>query len=337
MTELLKKLCLADGVSGNEKAVAKIIIDEIKYYAEIKTDALGNIIAFKKGKKTPDKKIMIDAHTDEVGLIITGVSSDGFLKFSAVGGINPSALMCKKVMIEGKTVGVIGCKPVHLCSGEEKETPPKADSLYIDIGASTKEEALKTVRLGDTATFISEFVLMGNDTLKAKALDDRVGCAVLISMLKNYDEYDFYATFTVQEEVGCRGARTATFDVKPDFAICLEATTAADIAGVADEDKVCCLGQGPAVSFMDRATLYDRKLYDAALSLKTPCQTKAAVAGGNNSGAVHLSGEGVRTIALSVPCRYIHTGSCVCSISDILNLEKLTRELCSKICSGEIK
>ena len=337
MIDLLKKLCLADGVSGNETTVAQIIIDEIKDYAEVKTDALGNIIAFKKGKKTPSKKIMIDAHTDEVGMIITGVTSEGFLKFSVVGGINPSALMCKKVMIEGKTVGVIGAKPVHLCSGEEKEIPPKAENLYIDIGASTKEEALKTVCLGDTATFISEFVLMGEKTLKAKALDDRVGCAVLISMIKNYDEYDFYATFTVQEEVGCRGARTAAFSVDPDFAICLEATTAADIAGVSDEDRVCSLGKGPAVSLMDRATVYDRSLNNAALSCQTPCQTKSAVTGGNNSGAVHLSKEGVRTIAISVPCRYIHTGSGVCNISDIENMEKLTKELCGKICSGEIK
>ena len=211
------------------------------------------------------------------------------------------------------------------------------NKVCLDIGASTKEDALKVVRLGDTATFISEFVLMGDETIKAKALDDRVGCAVLISMIKNYDEYDFYAIFTVQEEVGCRGARTAAFSVSPDFAICLEATTAADISGVADEDRVCILGQGPAVSFMDKATIYDRALYDEALSLDVKKQTKAAVAGGNNSGAVHLSKEGVRTIALSVPCRYIHTGSCVCNISDIKNLEKLATKLCSKICSGEIK
>ncbi len=337
MIDLIKKLTFADSVSGNEKNISQIIIDEIKDYAQIKTDALGNIIAFKKGKKTSKNKVMIDAHTDEVGLIITGVTDDGFLRFSVVGGIQSSALMFKKVMIEGKTVGVIGSKPVHLCSSEEKETPVKVDSLYIDIGASTKEEALKAVHLGDTATFISEFVLMGNETVKAKALDDRVGCAVLISMIKNYDEYDFYATFTVQEEVGCRGARTAAFSVSPDFAICLEATTAADISGVADEDKVCVLGQGPAVSFMDKATIYDRLLYDEALSLDGKKQTKAAVSGGNNSGAVHLSKEGVRTIALSVPCRYIHTGSCVCNISDIKNLEKLATQLCSKICLGEIK
>ena len=337
MIKLLEKLCLADGVSGNERSVAQIIIDEIKDFAEVKTDALGNIIAFKKGRKTPVNKLMIDAHTDEVGFIVTNIDSNGFLRFSTVGGINPSALICKKVMIEGKTVGVIGTKPVHLCSGEEKETPPKAESLYIDIGASSKEEALKSVSLGDTGTFISEFVLMGEETVKAKAIDDRVGCAVLVSLIKNYDEYDFYATFTVQEEVGCRGARTAAFSVSPDFAICLEATTAADLAGVCEEDTVCSLGSGPAVSFMDRATLYDRALYDAALSCKALKQTKAAVTGGNNSGAVHLSKEGVRTIALSVPCRYIHTGSCVCNLSDIKNLEKLAGELCTKICSGEIK
>lgn len=337
MINLLKELCLADGVSGNEKSVSQIIIEQIKEYAQVKTDSMGNIIAFKKGKKTPKNKVMIDAHTDEVGVIITGVTQDGFLKFSSVGGINTSALICKKVLIEGKTVGVIGSKPVHLCSNEEKEIAPKEENLYIDIGASSKEEALSVVHLGDQATFISEFVCLGSGNIKAKALDDRVGCAVLISMIKNYDEYDFYATFTVQEEVGCRGAKTATYSVNPDFAICLEATTAADLSGVQEEKMVCKLGDGPAVSFMDKSTVYDRTLYNCALNCNTVCQTKSAVSGGNNSGAVHLSREGVRTIALSVPCRYIHTGSCVCNISDINNLKKLAEELCSKICSGEIK
>ena len=336
MRELLKKLCLADGVSGGENSVSEIIKQEINGYADYRTDGMGNIIAFKKGEKTPKNILMIDAHTDEVGMIITNVTSDGFLKFETVGGINPSALLCRAVTIEGKVGGVIGAKPIHLCKGDEKEKPPAEESLYIDIGASSKEEALKLVRIGALATFKSDFTLMGDGFVKAKALDDRVGCALLISLLKKPSEYDFYATFTVQEVVGGRGARAAAFAGNPQYAICLEATTAADIADVPEESKVCALGDGAAVSFMDRSTLYDRALYNCAISSGEKCQSKSAVTGGNNSGAIHLSKEGIRTLAISVPCRYIHSASCLCSFEDIESAAKLTEYMLSKICSGEI-
>ncbi len=337
MIETLKKLCLADGTSGNEFRIAEIIKNEIKDAADITTDGMGNIIAFKKGKKSPKFKVMLDAHTDEVGMIITAVTSDGFLKFQTVGGINTEALLCRRVMIENKIPGVIGVKPTHLCSAQEKEALPNAEGLYIDIGAKDKEDALKLVKIGDFAVFISNFIPLSDNLIKAKALDDRIGCAILISLLKQEAEYDFYATFTVQEEVGCRGARTAAFALEPDFAICLEATTAADIAGVPEENKVCFLGKGAAVSFMDRATLYDRKLYDAALSSGIPCQSKNAVAGGNNSGAIHLSKSGIRTIAVSTPCRYIHSASCIADINDIEGAKRLAEYMCNKICAGEIE
>lgn len=337
MRELLKKLCLIDGPSGNEKAVAEFIKNELKGYAEITQDGMGNLIVFKKGKNRAVNKLMIDAHTDEVGMIITSVTSDGFLKFQTVGGIQSSSLLCRKVMIEGEVPGVIGAKPVHLCSGEEKEKAPNADSLYIDIGATSKKEAEEKVSLGSFATFISDFTVLSNSKVKAKALDDRAGCAVLISLLKKEAEYDFYATFTVQEELGCRGARTAAFSVDPNFCICLEATTAADIDGVKEESTVCSLKKGPAVSFMDRSSLYDRELYNEALNSGIPCQSKAAVTGGNNSGAIHLSKAGIRTIAISVPCRYIHSPCSIADIEDIENTEKLAQYMINKICSGEIK
>ncbi len=337
MRELLKKLCLADGVSGGENSVSEIIKQEISGYADFHTDGMGNIIAFKKGKKRAHNVLMIDAHTDEVGMIITSVTSDGFLKFETVGGINASALLCRNVTIEGKINGVIGAKPIHLCKGDEKETPPSEDNLYIDIGASSKEEALQKISIGDLATFKSDFTFLGENRIKSKALDDRAGCAILISLLKKEAEYDFYATFTVQEEVGCRGARVAAFGLSPQFALCLEATTAADIADVPDESKVCSLSSGPAVSFMDKSTLYDRELYNCALNSKIKCQSKSAVAGGNNSGAIHLSKAGIRTLAISVPSRYIHSASCVCSFDDIENAMKLAEYMCNKICSGDIK
>ncbi len=337
MRDLIKKLCLLDGPSGNEKAVSDFIKSELKGYAEIEEDGMGNLIVFKKGKNRAVNKLMIDAHTDEVGMIITSITSDGFLKFETVGGIQAPSLLGKKVMIEGKIPGVIGSKPIHLCKGEEKEKAPSEDKLYIDIGADSKEEAEAMVSLGSLATFISDFSLLSDNIFKAKAVDDRIGCAILISLLKQEAEYDYYATFTVQEELGCRGARVASFSVEPDFCICLEATTAADIDGVPEESIVCSLGKGPAVSFMDRSTLYDRELYNTAINSGIACQSKAAVTGGNNSGAIHLSRTGVRTLAVSVPCRYIHSPSCLADFSDIENAQRLTEYMIRKICCGEIK
>lgn len=335
MLDTLKELTCLDGVSGEENAVRDYIISKIDGHCEYSIDPLGSIIAFKKGKNRSVKKLMVDAHMDEVGLIITSITSDGFLGFSAVGGIDTAVLMFRRVRI-GNINGVITGKPVHLISAEERKKLPKADSLYIDIGANSKEEALKLVRIGDKAVICGEYVQMGNK-IKAKAIDDRVGCAILISLLTKETDYDFYAAFSVQEEVGLHGAKAVTFTVDPDSAIILEATTAADIAGVEASKRVCVLGEGPAVSFMDRATVYDRAYYDAALKSGIKCQPKAAVAGGNNSGSVHLSRGGVRTLAISVPCRYIHSPSCVADTEDIENAEKLSQYMINGICSGKIK
>ena len=335
MTELLRQLCCLHGVSGNEDAVRDFIIEKIKDHCRYRVDKMGNIIAYKKGKKTPENKIMVDAHMDEVGLIITHIDDNGFLRFDCVGGIDISVLLARTVVINGTVSGVIGLKPVHLTEKENAKKYPDKDSLYIDIGASSREEAQGKVQPGDFAVLDSEFVLNG-DTLKAKAIDDRAGCAVLIKLLWEDADYDFTATFTVQEELGCRGARVATFAANPDVAIVLEATTAADIAGVADEKKVCLLGNGPAVSFMDKSTLYNRTLYNYALNGPVKCQPKAMVSGGNNSGAVHLSREGVRTMAISAPCRYIHSPSCVANINDINGMYDLAKQMIMAVGNGEV-
>ena len=336
MLNLLKSLCLIDGTAGDETAVRDFIINEIKDFCEYKIDNLGNIICFKKGEKTPVKKVMVDAHTDEVGLIITSVTESGFLKFSCVGGIDVSALMFRKVKINGKINGVISGKPYHLLSADNRKKLPSDSDLYIDIGAKDKAEALDKISLGDRAVIASEFVILG-ENVKSKALDDRIGCATLISLLKEDAEYDFYATFTMGEEIGLRGAKVATYAVNPDSAIVLEGTTAADIADVPTDKSVCNLGQGVAVSFMDRSTVYDKDYYNSALQSGLKCQVKRAVAGGNNSGSVHLTREGVRTIALSVPCRYIHTANSVANISDIESQKELTKYMLNGICSGSIK
>lgn len=335
MTELLKQLCMLDGTSGDEYAVRDFVVSQIQDYCECSIDNLGNIIAFKKGKNTPKKKVLVDAHLDEVGLIITHIENDGFLRFKTVGGIDTAALMFRRVLIGGKTLGVIGGKPVHLCEGDERKKLPDADSLYIDIGVTSADEAKKLVSVGDCAVMCSDFTVTGDKVL-TKALDDRVGCLVLIDLLKQDAEYDFYASFSVQEEVGLRGAGVAAFTVAPDSAIVIDGTTAADVAGVAAAKQVCQQGKGAVVSFMDGATSYDREYYNAALNSGIPAQSKTAVAGGNNAGAIHLSRGGVRTVALSVPCRYIHTAGSVCDMRDVIAVRDLTRYMINQIASGNL-
>lgn len=335
MNDLLKQLCMIDGTSGNEAAVRDFVISQIKDYCEYKIDNLGNIIAFKKGKNMPAKKILIDAHLDEVGLIITHIESDGFLRFKTVGGIDAAALMFRRVLINGTTLGIIGGKPIHLCDGDERKKLPNTDSLYIDIGVTSKEQADTLVSVGDYAVMCSDYTATGNKIL-TKALDNRVGCAILINLLKQDALYDFYASFSVQEEVGLRGASAVAFSVDPDAAIVIDGTTAADVSGVADNKRVCCQGAGAVVSFMDGATSYDREYYNAALSSGIPAQSKCAVAGGNNAGAIHLSRGGVRTIALSVPCRYIHTSGSTADMRDIIAVHDLAKYMINKIASGSL-
>ncbi len=336
MIDMLKQLCLLDGVSGDEKAVREFIINEIKDFCEFKTDNLGNLICFKKGKNTAENKIMLDAHMDEVGFIITNITDEGFLKFATVGGIDTSALLSRRVKINGQTDGVIGCKPIHLLDAEAHKKLPELSSLYIDIGAASKQDALSKISLGDCGVIVSNFTVLG-ENIKAKALDDRIGCAILIKLLKEYFEYDFYAVFSTQEEVGLRGAKASSFSVNPDFCLVLEGTTAADISGSTPDNRVCVLGDGPAVSFMDKATVYDKALYNTALKSGIKCQPKTAVAGGNNAGSIHLSGNGIRTLAISAPCRYIHTSNSIANISDIENMYELSKYMLNKLASGSIE
>jgi len=338
MFDKLKVLCALPGVSGREHAVREYILKEILGYAECRVDNLGNIIAFKKGRQKRDKKLMLAAHMDEVGLIIHGADDSGFLKFSAVGGIDARVLAGRRMMIyPGKNAeplpGVIGQKPVHLLESDEKGKAPNIDGLYIDIGAMNKDEALKATPIGSAAVFDGELMSFGENKnfIKAKALDDRAGCLLMIDIIKSEIEFDTWFVFTVQEEVGARGAAAAAFSVAPDIAVIVEATTAADISGVNETESVCNLGGGPVISFMDGRTVYDAELYDrtfeAAEQAGVPCQPKRAVAGGNDAGAIHMSGAGVRVMAVSLPCRYLHSPSCVIYAPDYENTRRLLCEL----------
>ena len=332
MLELIKELCLLPGISGRENAVRDYIIEQIKDYAEYSIDPLGNLLVFKKGKNPAKNKVMLDAHMDEVGLIVTAITSEGFLRFTKVGGVDSRVILGRTVKVGKKAVnGVIGIKPVHLVDKKSEADIPKVDELYIDIGAKSKEEALEYVRIGDSVWFESDFVEFGEGFVKAKALDDRAGCAILIEMIKSELEYDMWFSFSVQEEIGTRGAQTAAFTIAPDYAIAVETTTAADISGVKDEKRVCICGKGGTVSFMDRSTLYSKELFDKAFEIaeknSIPCQPKTMVAGGNDSGAIHKSRGGVRVLTVSIPCRYLHSPSCVIKLDDAKESLRLVKAL----------
>ncbi len=336
MLEIVKELCALSGVSGRENAVRDYIIKKIEGYAEYSIDPLGNLLVLKKGKNPAANKVMLDAHMDEVGLIITAITSEGYLRFAKVGGIDTRVIIGRAVKAGSDAInGVIGIKPVHLVEKSAEADIPKADDLYIDIGARDKAEAEKYVSLGDVAWFTGDFVEFGNGFVKSKALDDRVGCAILIEMIRSELEYDAWFSFSVQEEIGTRGAQTAAFTIAPDYAIVVETTTAADISGVKDEKRVCICGNGGTVSFMDRSTLYSKELFDKAFEVAEKngilCQPKTMVAGGNDAGAIHKSRGGVKVLSVSVPCRYLHSPSGVIKLSDAQESLRLVKAMAEEL------
>lgn len=336
MIKTLKELCLLNGISGDESCVREYIIEKIRDKCDYLVDNLGNITAFRKGKKTPEKKLMIAAHMDEVGLIVTSVRSDGTLTFETVGGIDSAVIIGKRVKI-GKNglSGVVGSKAIHKLSAEEREKAPKISDLYIDFGAADKAEAEKYVSAGECVYFDSKFMEFGNNRIKSKAIDDRAGCALMLRLIEEEPEYDTFFVFNVQEEIGLRGSTVSAFSLQPDIAIVLEATTAADIDGADGAAKVCTINDGPVVSFMDRSTMYDKELYKTAFETAKEnginCQTKSMIAGGNDSGAIHISGKGVRTIAVSLPCRYLHSPSCVISKQDFDDAYRLVKLMMKRV------
>ena len=316
MIERIQALCSLYGAAGREDAVREYIMTQIPADAQTTVDALGNLIVFKKGRQRANHRVMLCAHMDEVGLMVTHITDDGFLKFDTVGGISLPALCGKAVRIGEKLApGVIGVKPVHLLHGDEEKTYPKKDTLYIDIGAENKAQAEAVVSIGEYAYFDSDVVTFGDGFVKGRALDDRAGCAILLELLNSELEFDLWFAFTVQEEIGLGGAGPAAYRIDPEYALVIETTTASDIDGVENERKVCLLGQGAVVSQMDRHTVYLPKMYEKAFALAKekgiPAQPKTVVAGGNDAGVIFKSRAGVAVQALSIPCRYLHSPSCV--------------------------
>ncbi len=336
MLTMLRELCGLDGVSGSEGAVRAYICDALHaspFVERVEVDALGNVLAFLPGRSKASVKMMIAAHMDEVGVIATGVTEEGFVRFATVGGIDKAVLFGHRVRF-GDVIGVIGGKAIHMCKGDEKESIPEGD-LLIDIGAASKEEALSKVTYGDTAVFDSDFYEIGH-LVKGRAIDDRAGCAVLLNLARSKPACDVWLAFTVQEEVGLRGAKTAAFALDPDIGIVIDATTAADTVGVPLDKQVCKVGGGAVVSFMDRRTLYDKALYDEIMALSAErgiaAQPKLMVAGGNDAGAIQTAARGARVAAISLPCRYIHSPSCMASPDDLQAVHDLVVALTERYC-----
>lgn len=324
MLNHFEELCNLCAVSGDEGAVRDYVCRALEGNPTVswQIDPLGNLLVEKKGAQRAPHHLMVSAHMDEVGLIVTHVQDGGLLEIAAVGGVDASVVIGRQFLVGRQHIpGIVGTKPVHLLSKEQRSQLPTFDGLVLDIGASSAEEARKLAPESTCAYFCPYFRTLGDGRVCSKAIDDRAGCALLLGLLEQELPYDITAAFLVQEEIGLRGATAAAYTVAPEFALVLEATTAADIVGASGGERVCTLGGGPVISFMDRSTMYDKGMYQAAFAQcqaqGIPCQTKTRIAGGNDSGAIHVSRGGVRTLAVSLPCRYLHSPSCVADLADL--------------------
>ncbi len=334
MKKLLEKFSNAPGISGFEGEVREIIFNELDGVVdEIKIDEMGNLIAKKNGDPN-GKKIMLAAHMDEIGLMVRYIDSNGFIKFSKIGGINDQMLLNQDVYIQtfdGNVNGVIGSKPPHKMKKSEKDKILEYDKMFIDIGASSKEEALKMVQIGDPIIIKQNFQDLGNSLVKGKALDNRAGCAVLVEVLKRVNSNaTIYGVGTVQEEVGLKGAKTSAFRINPDMAFALDVTIAGDHPGIKNEEAPSKLGQGPTIVLADQSgdgiithPMVKKLLITVAEKENIPFQLEVSEGGTTDGTAIHLTRQGIPTGVISPPSRYIHTPVSVVNMEDIENTVKL--------------
>jgi putative aminopeptidase FrvX len=329
---ILRELSDAVGVSGDEGDVRAVVLDAVREHVDdVHVDAMGNVLAFKRGTGRQRMRVMLDAHMDEVGLMVVGHDSDGFLQVRTVGGIDPRLLPGALLRLGSERIpGVIGIKPVHLLSEGEEQKAPKIKDLVVDIGAKSKDEARTLAPVGTYATFATRFCELG-PTVRGKAFDDRAGCAVLVELVRGERfRFDLHAAFTVQEEVGLRGAQVAAYTIEPDCAFALEGTVADDVPKDKDVSPTTRLGQGPAITVMDRSFIADRRLVRlltrTAEELGIPYQFKQPGVGGTDAGGIQRARKGVPSVTVAVPCRYIHSPVALLSLDDFHNTVQLMRE-----------
>lgn len=312
---LLKQICEIAGAPGFEKRIRDLVIELVTPMVdEIKTDNLGNVIAVKKSENNPDnKKVMVAAHIDEIGFMVTHIEEGGFLRFHTLGGFDPKTLTAQRVIVHGKTdlVGVMGSKPIHVMTAEEKTKIPKSTDYFIDLGM-TKEEVEKYVSVGDPITRERELIEMG-DCVNCKSIDNRVSVFILIEALRSLKNhpYDVYAVFTVQEELGIRGANVAAHGINPDFGIALDTTIAFDVPGAQAHEKITELGKGTAIKIMDAMTVCDYRMVAFMKKTATEHQIKwqpeILTAGGTDTAGVQRMGkQGAIAGAISIPTRHLH-------------------------------
>jgi len=327
--ELLEKLCNATAVSGDEHEVRQIVLEAVKLIAdEVKVDALGNVLATKFGRGENRVRVMLAAHMDEIGLMVVKKHEDGVFEFERVGGIDERQLPGKSVLVGREHLpGVIGAKPIHMTTADERKNKIDVSAMRIDLGPEIGEK----VKPGDRATFATRFELLG-PSIRAKALDDRFGVATLIELLKHApDQIDLLAAFTVQEEVGLRGARVAAYALDPNMAIAVDATPAYDLPPWDDEDENdrynTRLDAGPAIYVMDFGTIPDRRLVNWLVETATqaviPYQLRQPGGGGTDAGAIHKVRSGIPSVSVSVPVRYAHTAASIARLDDWANTLRL--------------
>ena len=322
---LLKELCEVAGAPGYENRVRSLVLREVQELVDdVTIDNMGNVIAIKRGRSP--KKLMAAAHMDEIGFVVTHITDEGFLNFHTLGGFDPKTLTAQRVIVHGKKdlIGVMGAKPIHVMTPEERNKAPKISDYFIDLGMK-KEAVEKIVRVGDTVTRERGLIEMG-DCINCKSLDNRVAVFILIEALKQLKgkeiPYDFYATFTVQEEVGIRGAQVATLAINPDFGICIDTTIAFDTPGAADHEKITSLGDGVAVKIMDSRTICDQRMVkfmkETADKNKITWQPEILTGGGTDTmGIQQFTAGGSIAGAISVPTRHIHQVIETCHKNDV--------------------
>lgn len=330
----LKTLTEINAPSGHEQAIRRALLEELRAKGHKPyIDRMGNVICVKEGKgPAPRKRVLVAAHMDEVGLIVTGHAEGGFLKVNQAGGVDPRVLISKRVLVGDAGIpGVIGAVAIHLQSPADRARVMGYKDITVDIGANDKKEAEQKAPIGTYISFDTPYVEYGEGYACAKAFDDRVGCWSILRLLEEDLNCDLIAAFTSEEEVGCRGAAGAAFTQEPDVGIILEGTTCNNLGNVPEVSQVCKTGEGVAVSFMDGASIANRELFRKALQVAEkegiPHQVKSSVSGGNDGGAVQRAREGVPVVVLSVPCRYIHSPSTVIKLSDAESQFELCKAL----------
>jgi len=267
---------------------------------------------------------------DEVGIVVIGFTDDGYIKFAKMGGFDDRVIPGKAISIgKTKVLGIIGCKAIHLTKDKDMEKPMDFDDMYIDIGVKTRSEAEKLVSIGDTGAFNDDIRVFGDGCIQAKAIDDRFGCAVLLELLGSELPVDCAFIFTVQEEVGLRGAYTAAYNTDPDITLIVEGTTAADLPSVSGVKKVCKLGNGAVLPFMDGGMIYNKEIHGILTSLadknNIPWQTKTYIAGATDGAIFYKTRSGNKTAGIAAPIRNLHSPTCVGKIPDMEAVEKLIR------------